>query len=147
MFKYAPCSYGTKKSSHLKSHELTVHSELRPWECTNPGCTYAAKIRSDLTQHLKLHESNPDLSKPHCCTFKGYDYRAAKKAGVNRHFRRWHTLNRTWDFPCPICSTSFYGKSDLSAHIRSHVTERVTPSVFANWWPLDPRFASTLAHM
>ena len=124
LFQCASCSYTNTRASQMKQHELSVHSGLRPWKCTHPGCHYAAKAKCNLNQHLKLHESNPELRKPYICTFRGCGYRAAKKAMVNYHVKRRHTTNRTRYFTCSFCSSKFYEKCALNVHIQSHVKEK-----------------------
>ena len=123
-FKCSSCSFTTMHPGHVPRHERTVHSELRPWECSYPGCQYAAKTRCGLTRHLKSHPTNPKLRMPYCCTFKGCEYRAISNGNLKQHKRRWHVLNRITDFGCSFCSSRFYDKNVLNVHIRSHVKEK-----------------------
>ena len=72
LFKCASCSYSAKLAKDVKIHELRLHSDLRPWKCNNPRWRYSAKVQFDLNRHLKSHETDPGIRKPHACTYKGW---------------------------------------------------------------------------
>ena len=118
------CPFTTRFNSKLKLHRLAVHSELKPWPCTFPGCNYRAGQKVHLKQHSLSHEATLELRKPFLCTFEGCDYRATAKFTVTEHVNRKHTPNRTWDFQCVLCSSRFFSQTGLTAHIRNHVKEK-----------------------
>ena len=126
VFQCDLCSFSTPRSFNVRSHKISVHSDLRPWKCTHPGCNFEAKLKQNLKQHLRLHETSLELRKPHVCTFTGCDYRASNKTALKSHVDRRHTTATTKNFSCTLCPLKFYSKFELNAHIRRHVKERCT---------------------
>ena len=118
------CSFQAQKTEDIQSHKLSVHSDLRPWKCNHPGCRYESKLKKTLQRHERLHESDPLLRKPFACAFKGCDYRGSHKLALNSHVKNRHTPGRKREFPCTLCSSRFYHKSNLHSHIRNHVKEK-----------------------
>ena len=124
VFKCDLCPFQCNKNTTLKYHKLSIHSDLRPWKCTRPGCSYNCKLKGSLKVHLRLHESNPLLRKPFACTFKDCDYRASQKSSLKTHVRIRHTPGRSRDFHCTFSPASYYEKSILTPHIQTHVNEK-----------------------
>ena len=89
------CSFTAPTSARVKLHKLSVHSDLRPWPCSFPGCNYAAKLKGELTRHSTLHELEPELRNPLLSTFEDCDYRTNPQSQLNRHVKRRHTPSRT----------------------------------------------------
>ena len=119
------CSFTAPTITRVRKHKLSVHSDLRPWPCTFPGCNYAAKLKGELTRHSLLHELEPELRNPLLCTFNDCVYRTNRKSKMEKHVIARHTSCRTRDFPCAMCPSRFYSKSNLQIHIRSHLREKV----------------------
>ena len=108
------CLYTTTSVYTFKLHKLSVHSDLRPWQCTHPGCNYkGALTKRNLKLHLQSHESRLELRKPYICTFEDCDYRTGYKSAMKDHVNRWHSMTvRTRDVPCHLCPAKFFRKSD-----------------------------------
>ena len=125
VFKCDCCPFRSNHSGVLKSHKLSFHSDLKPWKCTHPGCSYKSKLKGNLQKHVRLHEFNLLLRKPFACAFKDCDYRASLKFSLNSHVEARHRPRRTRDFHCTLCPLMFYKKCDLTVHIRNHVKEKM----------------------
>ena len=77
-FKCDLRSYRASRASTLK--EIQVHSELRPWQFTHPGCAFiGAKTKRELIVHLRCHESTPELRKPFLCKYEGCSYATVRE--------------------------------------------------------------------
>ena len=133
LLKCDQCPFQSNKITSLKTHKLLVHSDLRPWKCTHPGCSSKFKLKGNLKSPVKLHESHPLLRKPCACTFKDCDYRASCKSSLNSHVQHRHTPGRTRNFPCTLCPSRFYKKFNLSEHIGNHVKEKVFECNFCKY--------------
>ena len=75
------CPFTTSFNYKLKRHQV-MHSDLKPWPCTFPGCNYRATQKVHLKHHSLLHETKPELRKPFLCSFEGCGYRAVEKSKV-----------------------------------------------------------------
>ena len=123
-FKCDQCSYSALKNSMIRNHKLSVHSDLRPWACPQPGCDYRGKLQTRLKQHARTHDSNAETRKPFQCTAENCEYRAAEKATLKDHIQAAHMPGKTRDFQCPLCPAGFYTKKRLKIHIPCHTKER-----------------------
>ncbi|XP_055678431.1 transcription factor grauzone-like [Lutzomyia longipalpis] len=63
IFSCTICDYTTKKKSLLRRHNLTQHSDEKPFVCTI--CSRAFKLKRALTVHMAQHES----TKQYKCNF------------------------------------------------------------------------------
>ena len=117
------CSFTAPNRTRIKTHKISVHSDCRPWACTFPGCNYAAKLQVNLKRHFNTHESNPEVKKRFTCKFQSCEYGASQKVARDLHLKAKHTPCRSKDFQCPLCSSRFYTKNDLTGHISRHVKE------------------------
>ena len=119
------CSFAAPNRSRIRIHKLSVHSDVRPWKCTFPGCNFATKHKGNLKLklHFNTHESNPDVRKPFPCKFTSCEYRAAQKGALDLHLKAKHTPFRSKDFQCTLCPSRFYTKDALTGHISRHVKE------------------------
>ena len=123
--KCSKCSYIAPNGSELKSHQIRINSDRKPWACTFPGCAFRIKGRKDLNRHQRVHEKNPELRNPYPCFFDKCAYRAAQKWLLTHHIRARHnTGGKTRDFQCSLCPKKFYTQADLKGHISSHTKEK-----------------------
>uniref|UniRef100_A0A1B0CZ08 C2H2-type domain-containing protein n=1 Tax=Phlebotomus papatasi TaxID=29031 RepID=A0A1B0CZ08_PHLPP len=59
------CDYTTKKESLLRRHQLTQHSDAKPFSCTI--CGRAFKLKRALTVHISQHENTKKQYKCNFC--------------------------------------------------------------------------------
>ena len=74
------------RRSHLAQHRQR-HSDARPFVCTYPGCSYAAKRAVTLLEHKRTHTGE----KPYSCTVPGCTYKAAQRTTLRSHIQRRHS--------------------------------------------------------
>ena len=121
--------YESNRVSKLKSHQLSIHSDLRPWKCTHPACRYTCKVKDSLRKHLILHESDSLQRNSFACTFKDCDYRASRKCNLNSHVKHRHT------------STAWHDMTDYAAwtyNRRSRTTGTVGQHSSSTWNESSP---------
>ena len=102
------CFMTFKTAFHLKRHELTRHSNLRPFKCDKCEMTFARKDK--LKQHQAKHVVHPIYQ---CCQCgKGF-YRKEhlKDHEISKH-------SKQYPFTCENCSKGFVHAKDLYRHIR-----------------------------
>ena len=120
-FKCNKCPYITRHISHLKAHQQSVHSDVRPWKCSHSGCAYTAKLKTNLKKHMKTHEQARKL---YPCNSEGCAFKATTPGGLKGHILARHTAGRTRNIQCPLCPARFYSQGHLTSHIPSHVREK-----------------------
>ena len=102
------------------------NSDVMPWQCTLPGCSYKAKLKQELDSHFKSHKPEPELRKPYGCSVRGCHYSATTNSGLKSHVERRHTPGRSKDFLCVMCPSKYYSKTELNRHIKAtHVQEKI----------------------
>ena len=74
-----------RKKNYLVQHQLRVHSDQRPFECTE--CNKTFKIKKDLHIHLVLHRPDKDLK----CPDENCPYESCYKRYIRLHYNRIHT--------------------------------------------------------
>ena len=125
LFTCSFCTFTAPTKTRVRYHELAIHSDLRPWPCTFPGCTHRAKRKCHLEQHIRIHETVLEIRKPYCCSFKHCDFRTPNKFALKGHTLTKHTPGRTRDFQCVLCPSKFFSERKLTFHIRGHVKEKL----------------------
>ena len=124
VFQCNQCSYSALRKGTLQDHELSTHSDLRPWPCPQPGCDYRAKLQRRLKRHIRTHDTNAETRRPFPCPAEKCEYRATQQGSLNDHIRAAHTPERPRDFHCPLCPSAFYTNRTQKKHILSHTKER-----------------------
>ena len=117
------CSFTYHYRSKVQAHQNLVHSDLKPWKCTFPMCTYRTKSEKYLKNHQRVHETDPEVKKPYPCTVQDCDYRACTTQVLAGHIKSRHTNGKTRDFQCPLCPGRFYDLSALKSHVAIHTRE------------------------
>ena len=124
MVKCDKCSYSAPRKATVLSHQRSVHSDVRPWACTFPGCNYKAKRKYRLVEHNFTHTTELKARKLHACTHENCQFRATTLYTLRKHIIAKHTPGRTRDLQCPLCSSKFYRKSHLVGHVSRHTKEK-----------------------
>ncbi|KAJ6012669.1 hypothetical protein N7522_003024 [Penicillium canescens] len=100
------------------SRHTRIHTNERPYHCTEKNCNKKFIQRSALTVHIRTHTGE----KPHACGYTGCQKAFAdifvQSSSRARH-RRIHTGDRPFICEEPMCGISFCRKSTLSKHQQS----------------------------
>ncbi|XP_068090326.1 zinc finger and BTB domain-containing protein 49-like [Hyperolius riggenbachi] len=116
--EYYQCSHCGKELSTLKKfHDhIAYHSEARPHKCHL--CDKAYKVKSDLTQHVRVKHVETSTGKPpmlQLCEFCG---QAVKHYKSHKIF-----CSGVKKFKCDFCVQSFHRISELKRHTWTHTGE------------------------
>ena len=106
------CQICQKKFStnvNLKNHILTIHKNIRPFECPFPGCKKTYTIQSRLQFHLKIHSGKKQYICPFCS-------KAFNEKGNLKTHERFHSDKRP--YKCNQCNKSYKTNGHLKDHIQ-----------------------------
>lgn len=113
----ASCGKTFKTVNGLKFHELTIHSDARPFSCHS--CPKSFALKKDYRAHALVHNKSTkaicDLCKRHFTS----------KELFRRHFSNVHVRGR--HFKCHLCYKSFAMRDTLKSHLASHSQEKLFP--------------------
>ncbi|CAH1778724.1 unnamed protein product [Owenia fusiformis] len=104
IYKCPFCDYAGKRSHSLKEH-LIIHSNDRPFECTQCNATFRKK--GHLTNHIKMHATRCEI-----CDFK---LECESKENIVEHMRSAHGKQEV--FFCSECNFFTVAKERVVAHI------------------------------
>ncbi|XP_037031627.1 gastrula zinc finger protein XlCGF49.1-like [Bradysia coprophila] len=82
-FKCDVCDREFNQSSTMKSHKKSVHSNYRPFLCTEPNCTKSFSIMSNLKIHQKSHQFVKELTCQHCT--RSFKHQSSLQAHAKMH--------------------------------------------------------------
>ena len=119
------CSYTAPYNSLVKSHQFSFHGELKPFQCTFPGCQHRSNVKRNIETHQRTHEVDMELRRPYVCESPSCSYRAANNSNLKNHVMAKHpSTARTRDFQCPLCPSRFFTSECLKKHVPRHMKEK-----------------------
>ena len=115
------CGKGFAQRIHMETHYNAVHKKIKPFICSENGCTFRTAYKWELTLHSKNRHS-ADGTKKYKCEISGCDYTTNYKTSIEVHTR---THNNDKPFVChhPGCESRFTARQNLRNHIATHATE------------------------
>ena len=138
------CQKKFSTTGNLRNHMMTIHQNLRPFQCPFPGCNKKYSIQSRLQVHYRIHIGK----KPYICPICS---KAFNEKGNLKTHERFHSekrpfkcnqCNKTYKtnghlkdhieiqhmkikrFQCEYCSKKFGRISTLKSHIKTHTGEK-----------------------
>ena len=109
------CGWSFVTKNKLMRH-MASHSKERTFTCNVQGCDKKFSTVYNLNSHLKLHERTFLFSCTNC------EDKFQTERELQLHVRKEHREEVAPPLACPMpdCEKTYYTKSTLDAHIRSH---------------------------
>lgn len=104
------CDFYASTRSYLKVHHKRKHTNGFNLTCEICGKKY--KIQSDLTTHLKTHNSESSI-----CDICGKIYKNAAALYSHKHTKHGEIIK---NFTCDVCKKKFKNKKNLTTHLELH---------------------------
>ena len=105
------CKKTFSTTGNLRNHIMTMHQNIRPFECPFPGCDKKYSIQTRLQVHYRTHIGK----KPYICSFCS---KAFNEKGNLKTHERFHSEIRP--FKCNECSKTYKTNGHLKDHIEIH---------------------------
>ena len=102
------CKKTFSTTGNLRNHIMTMHQNIRPFECPFPGCDKKYSIQTRLQVHYRTHIGK----KPYICSFCS---KAFNEKGNLKTHERFHSEIRP--FKCNECSKTYKTNGHLKDHI------------------------------
>lgn len=77
------CDFITNSTEALNDHLRKRHCNARRYKCTYPGCSYAAKTKTILKSHARIHDPSIQFK----CPVLNCPYIATRPETLKRHLR------------------------------------------------------------
>ena len=103
---------------HLKQHINSVHKNVKPYVCTESGCSFQTSYLNHYNDHLKSHYS-PECLRKWPCDWPGCTYVATKNCWLKQHMVT-HTGERAFACQLPGCEKRLCSKKGLRIHMATH---------------------------
>ncbi|KPM09042.1 hypothetical protein QR98_0075720 [Sarcoptes scabiei] len=118
---YENCLESFTKKIRLRTHIHSVHTNFKPYVCTESNCFASFACAAYLSKHLKRHRKNSETSNVKRRIRKFNCTECEKifptKIQLKLHQSRIHSISA---FRCDQCDAGFIYRSKLNAHKRRH---------------------------
>merc|ERR1712166_10131 len=116
-FECSICGHRFIDQATLSTHIRYTHSDDRPYECSQPGCSYSCKSQSDLTKHVQSCIGKKEFA----CAYEGCKALFNTQFPLRQHYSRVHTKRSEKTHRCLYCDYSTHHVNDLKKHNLMHV--------------------------
>ena len=110
------CGKTYRQKSSLEGHINTIHNNIKPYVCPEPGCQYRTAYKCNLYKHSKSHG---DHLASLTCGWPQCNYVTFRRSDFRRHMST-HTHERAYECQHSGCGKKFKTKYTLKHHIETH---------------------------
>lgn len=108
------CGGAYPSNSALRRHKV-VHSDVKPFRCEEPGCSYSSAFKDAVKKHVDIVHLK---IRPYKCQHCDKSFALGK---TRQEHERTHTGEKP--FPCRVCDRGFSRKAGLRFHMRLHTAD------------------------
>ena len=120
------CEICGTNQMNLKRHITNIHSNVKPWKCDRPGCSFSANQKCNLDVHKERCQEKKDYT---CELCKRVFPKSNKhyESQYIKHYKAEHNdippeFKDKKQYLCSECPESFFNKNVFNAHVWSNHT-------------------------
>ena len=103
-------------NTYLQDHINSVHNNIKPHVCPEPGCQFRTAYRGHLTKHLKNHDG---LKERFSCEWPECNFTTLYRISLQQHIRI-HTDEKPFECQHSGCGLKFRTEGALKQHMECH---------------------------
>ena len=110
------CGQPFNCNSNLQEHMNSVHNNIKPHVCPEPGCKFRSAYRRNLNAHLKNHDG---LEERFSCEWPECNFTTIHKRSLQHHILI-HTNEKPYECQHSGCGMKFRTEGALKQHTECH---------------------------
>ena len=96
------CDFRTYSEESHSQHLRIIHGKPMKRFCAIPDCKFSTAYSDSWAEHVRGHDTDPQVRRPFPSSVPGCDFRASNKGNVKQHFRAPHKEDRAKDVTCSL---------------------------------------------